>query len=543
MKSNWQKIFPFCYVVLAFLSNNAFSTDVPPQYIIYSTDLLSIHDRAGTHGTGWVGSATAITIGIDAAIEGNVLSSGNLKLSDRCSINGDVKAGGSISIESGVIINGTSLSNTAVPVYTIPLKTFQTGTQNITVHEDSSYIFSPGNYGDIYISSRAKVVFQSGVYNVKSLKAYDDILLKLDFPANGKIEINSSGDLSFGDRVKTSLTNCDNRYAVSFYSGGTNIVNLGYDGTYYGSFIAPNALVIVHGRSVFVGTIYSKMVDLEPFVEYRADTTKPTITIIQPSNGSLIATKTPRCSIKFGVSGAGIDPNSLKILVNGTDRTSLFQVNGDSAVWQVQSEMGLFEGQNVITASISDRSANTAQTSSTFDIDITAPIVNITSPVDGQITNRNPVTVAWTVDGVSQTAQLTEVLTEGTNTITRTVTDAAWNTGTASVHVTLDTHAPVAVITSPTDGLITNRNPATVAWAVDGVSQTAQLTENLTEGTNTITRTVTDAAGNTGTVSVHVTLDTHAPEAAITSPTDGLITNCNPVTVCGPLMAFRKQHN
>lgn len=78
--------------------------------------------------------------------------------------------------------------------------------------------------------------------------------------------------------------------------------------------------------------------------------------------------------------------------------------------------------------------------------------------------------------------------------------------------ITLDTIAPVIAITSPINGTLTNQTNIAVAWSIDGVNQTTQLTEALaTEGSNTITRSATDAAGNPGTASVTVTRDTIAP--------------------------------
>ena len=63
--------------------------------------------------------------------------------------------------------------------------------------------------------------------------------------------------------------------------------------------------------------------------------------------------------------------------------------------------------------------------------------------------------------------------------LTSLATNAAGNVGTASIHVTLDTVAPVVAITDPIDGTLTTANSIAVAWTVDGVAQSEQLTEQL----------------------------------------------------------------
>jgi len=195
------------------------------------------------------------------------------------------------------------------------------------------------------------------------------------------------------------------------------------------------------------------------------------------------------------------------------------------------NDQNLVEGSNKIKRSYTDQSGNTGADSVIVTLDTKPPVVVITSPVNGFVTNKTPVAVAWSVDGVAQTTQLTQALTEGVNTITRSATDAAGNVGTASITVTLDTKPPVVVITSPANGLLTNKTPVAVAWSVDGVAQTTQLTQALTEGVNTITRSATDAAGNVGIASITVTLDTKPPVVVITSPANGLLTNKTPVAV------------
>jgi hypothetical protein len=139
------------------------------------------------------------------------------------------------------------------------------------------------------------------------------------------------------------------------------------------------------------------------------------------------------------------------------------------------------------------------------------------------------------------------VLQPGTNVLTVTARDAANNTGTATLTVTntgTDTTAPTVAITTPTAAaaFFTNSSPLTLAGtAADNVGVTQVSWGNnrggsgtaagttawsvsgivLQTGTNALTVTASDAAGNTGTATLTVTYDTTAPTASITAPSGG----------------------
>src|SRR3990167_3863359 len=235
---------------------------------------------------------------------------------------------------------------------------------------------------------------------------------------------------------------------------------------------------------------------------WTVDTIAPVVVITAPTNGTLTA----------------VSPITVDWTVDGVPQVTL-------------TSEALVEGLNTIPRSATDAAGNTGSASVTVTLDTIAPVVVITAPTNGTLTAVSPITVDWTVDGVTQVTLTSEALVEGLNTITRSATDAAGNTGSASVTVTLDTIAPVVVITAPTNGTPTAVSPITVDWTVDGVPQVTLTSEALVEGLNTITRSATDAAGNTGSASVTVTLDTIAPVVVITAPTNGTPTAVSPITV------------
>jgi len=200
-------------------------------------------------------------------------------------------------------------------------------------------------------------------------------------------------------------------------------------------------------------------------------------------------------------------------------------------------------------------------------LDTVAPVVTITTPVNGSTINTSTVTVSGTatdnfgvtsltVNGNAVTVtsgsfSTTVTLVTGSNTITVVASDAAGNSATATVTVTAtDTTAPVVTIIEPVNGSTVNTSTVTVSGTatddvgvtsltVNGASVTLtngsfSTTVTLVTGTNTITVVASDAAGNSATATVTVTAaDTTAPVVTITEPVNGSTVNTSTVTVSG----------
>lgn len=155
------------------------------------------------------------------------------------------------------------------------------------------------------------------------------------------------------------------------------------------------------------------------------------------------------------------------------------------------------------------------------DADFTAPVVDITAPTDGLVTNTPQVTLEYTVTDAgdpdpdcSPADGSTVDLDEGLNTITVTCTDAGGNVGMDSVTVRLDTTPPVVNILSPQNNsnVANDTDSTTLTYEVGDYgdpnpicSPVSGSTIPLNVGANTIVVTCTDAAGNVGTSSVTVT--------------------------------------
>ena len=206
-------------------------------------------------------------------------------------------------------------------------------------------------------------------------------------------------------------------------------------------------------------------------------------------------------------------------------------------------------GPTTVTFSTTDSSGLTGSATAVLTVaDQTAPIITapasiIVAATDADGTAASDAAIAAFLSGASATDNVDEssaitndglaVFPLGETEVTFSSTDAAGNIGSASATVTVtDQTAPV--ITAPADGTIAATDAsgtaatdaAVVAWiesavATDNVDSNLTIIndapETLPLGATVVTFTVTDAAGNTSSVTATATVaDTTAPE--ITAP-------------------------
>ncbi len=262
------------------------------------------------------------------------------------------------------------------------------------------------------------------------------------------------------------------------------------------------------------------------------DTKPPVITITTPSPDAYINTP--------GITVAGtVNEPVTSVTVNGT--AARLSGSGFSA-----EGVQLTEGRNTIDIQATDRAGNTGAQPVTVTLDTALPVIRITAPAQDAYLNTPSTTVSGTVNepvttltvnGMAATVSGASfsaagiALAEGTNTIAVSATDRAGNPGTNTVTVTLDTAPPVVTITTPANGLLRNTPQITVSGTVNEpiiearvnganalIAETKtewSISVSLVEGANTITVTVKDRAGNPGSASISVTLDSTAPQAPV----------------------------
>lgn len=197
----------------------------------------------------------------------------------------------------------------------------------------------------------------------------------------------------------------------------------------------------------------------------------PTSAITYPTASALITSNRPVIKWKVTDDDSGVNPSTIGITIDsGTkitgDAITKTAVSGGYECSYTPTS-ALSDGSHTIKVDASDYDGNAATTKSvTFKIDTVPPTLNISSPVDGLVTNTasltvkgvtndvtsSPVTVTIKLNNgtaesvtVESDGSFNKVLTlaNGTNTITITATDSAGKSTTVTRTVKLDTTAPV----------------------------------------------------------------------------------------------------
>lgn len=266
--------------------------------------------------------------------------------------------------------------------------------------------------------------------------------------------------------------------------------------------------------------------------------------------------------------------NKSPVAVSGTinDPRARIVVNGISAFVEKNSfsaKVNLVEGNNTITAVATDAFGNTGSDNVVIVVDTKPPLVDITSPTGSSLVNTRIVTVTGVTDKNAASVTVTIrsgaepvpavlnngaftakdiKLEEGVNTIVVKAVSQSGNTGMASVKVTVDSIPPRIMITTPRDMIVTNKKMITVSGTVDKPSAMVKINNtpvqmlkgmftlsslSLSEGSNAITATAIDRAGNQAQASIiTVVLDTTPPTAPTLNPLQP-VTRVSPVIVSG----------
>lgn len=265
------------------------------------------------------------------------------------------------------------------------------------------------------------------------------------------------------------------------------------------------------------------------------DTTLPSLTITEPATGTLVR------EAELTLSGTVSDPVSgiAAVNCNGNPGT----VSGAA----FDCMLTLTPGTNTLQVQVSDKAGHTATATAVVTF-VPGPEMTITDPPILSAFNRSSIAVTGTVAAEAVAvwcndtpAGLTNggfgttvALKEGNNTITCVALDAAGHAGTASITVTLDTTPPRVSINTPRDGALLTAAPVTVTGMINDIvvgtvnveearvecnGVSAQVANrafvapagSLNPGSNTITCTGIDRAGNVDSERIGVTLNTATP--------------------------------
>lgn len=215
---------------------------------------------------------------------------------------------------------------------------------------------------------------------------------------------------------------------------------------------------------------------------------------------------------------------------NSTTVTDTDVTFGDDLKLKVKEKVKPIIAVTYPTASATITSATPTITWTVTDDDSGIDEATIAIKIDSGMYVTSGITTTAITKGFNCSYKIPTSLSNGTHSFSLKVSDHDGNAATEIVtSFTVDTVPPALTITSPADGLITNKESLTVSGTTNDVTSTPvtvtvngapvtvqsngsfTTTVTLKSGSNTITVVATDAAGLKTTIARTVTLDTGAP--------------------------------
>ncbi|EMW2232581.1 Ig-like domain-containing protein [Enterobacter hormaechei] len=222
--------------------------------------------------------------------------------------------------------------------------------------------------------------------------------------------------------------------------------------------------------------------------EYSVDATAPSVTINTIATDDILNATEAQSDLAISGTSTAEAGQTLTVSLNGKDYTTTVSANGSWTLNVPAADLaGLTDGSVTVTASVSDKAGNPASVDHTLTVDVTVPGVTIHTVAGDDVINAAEHNQAQIVSGSATGAAAGDkvTVTIGGQTYT-TVLDAAGN------------------------------------WSV-GVP--ASVISVLSDGTVTVTASVTDAAGNTGSGTHNVTVDTGLPSVSFNAISDDNVLN------------------
>ncbi|HCT8855303.1 TPA: Ig-like domain-containing protein [Enterobacter hormaechei] len=222
--------------------------------------------------------------------------------------------------------------------------------------------------------------------------------------------------------------------------------------------------------------------------EYSVDATAPSVTINTIATDDILNATEAQSDLAISGTSTAEAGQTLTVSLNGKDYTTTVSANGSWTLNVPAADLaGLTDGSVTVTASVSDKAGNPASVDHTLTVDVTVPAVTIHTVAGDDVINVAEQNQAQIISGSATGAAAgdTVTVTIGGQSYT-TVLDAAGN------------------------------------WSV-GVP--ANVISGLSDGSVTVTASVTDAAGNTGSGTHNVTVDTGLPSVSFNAISDDNVLN------------------
>ena len=332
------------------------------------------------------------------------------------------------------------------------------GTVTVTVAGQSS----AGN--PVSISHDVTVDLASVAISIDAV-ATDDVINAAEKGADlvlsgttSNVEENQTVTITFGGKSYTATVDADGKWTAT-------VPPADLAGLKDGDTSVQVSVTNVNGNSASAGR------------EYSVDATAPSVTINTLANDDILNAAEAQSDLTVSGTTTAEAGQTVTVSLNGKDYTTTVSADGSWTLNVPAADLaGFTDGSVTVTASVSDKAGNPASVDHNLAVDITAPAVTINTVAGDDVINIAEHGQAQIISGTATGAAAGDkvTVTIGGQTYT-TVLDAAGN------------------------------------WSV-GVP--ASVISGLSDGTVTVTASVTDAAGNTGTGTHNVTVDTGLPSVA-----------------------------
>ena len=255
---------------------------------------------------------------------------------------------------------------------------------------------------------------------------------------------------------------------------------------------------------------------------------------------------------------------TVHVAIGAQNRTTLVQTDH---TWDVTATT-LTDGTRPVTATVTDPAGNDGTDTQSLTIETSRPVVTIAGGAAATTTDATPM-----ISGTTDFATDLVTVTIDDQTLTATPADGAWSVnaaslangtftvdatvtgGTATQRLTVDTVPPLIAIgggattttndPTPTITGTTNAAPGTTVHVTIGTQTRTAVVQadhtwdvtatTLTDGTRTVTATVSDPAGNERAATQALTIDT--TPTAVTPPPAAPVTSAPPAAPIAPVIA------
>ncbi|WP_353142551.1 Ig-like domain-containing protein [Enterobacter sp.] len=287
--------------------------------------------------------------------------------------------------------------------------------------------------------------------------------------ATSNVEENQTVTITFGGKSYTATVGADGKWTATVPAADLA-------GLKDGNASVQVSVTNVNGNSASAGR------------EYSVDATAPSVTINTLATDDILNAAEARSDLTVSGTSTAEAGQTVTVSLNGKDYTTTVSADGSWTLNVPAADLaGLTDGSVTVTASVSDKAGNPASVDHNLTVDVTVPAVTINTIAGDDVINVAEHSQAHVISGTATGAAAGDkvTITIGGQTYT-TVLDAAGN------------------------------------WSV-GVP--ASVISGLSDGTVTVTASVTDAAGNTGTGTHSVTVDTGLPSVAFNAISDDNVLN------------------